>query len=315
MRFSRRIGFRCIAAWLAGGVLALWALQAFAVPVVVYATQFEPAEGFDLNFDLAGQKGWTNAGLGGNGLLQGYSGYGQSAYIGYWPPATYSGFYLWHPNKPAFTNYPLLTFTVDMALVDSTNAFRDVFLWTAYNTAGNALFSLSFFSSNPGQWDIYYMQDSDTVYRGTGWQIASSNIFNVRMTMNFPSNRWDAWVGARQVVTNALVTGTNAPKNLGDMDAVWLPDSHAGTGNNFMIFDNYTISGEVPKLDPPVFIAGGQHRIRANGPNGLRYSLDVSTNLATWAPLRTNLITGGFADYTNANAGRVQQHYRARWVP
>ena len=294
--------------------------QVIAAPVTLYSTQFESAEGFNAVYELADQGGWVGYGTGGNGVQEFYPTYGQSAYVGNVPATTYAGLYLWHPVSSFSTNYPIITFTVKMALVESTNGYRDQFFWSVYNTNGAPLCSLNFFNDYPGFWDIYYDQDNFAAPKYSGRYIPPNAVYSLRMTMNLASNRWDAWLGGVQVVTNALITGTNASRALRAVEAVWLPTSVSGTGNNYMVFDNFTLTADVlpqtiPEVQPPVFLGGGQHRIRVTGQTGMRYALEGSTNLATWAALKTNLIAGTYFDYTNSSGSTMWQFYRARWVP
>ena len=59
----------------------------FAATTNVYSTQFEAAQGYNINLDLIGQAGWLGSGTGGNGLLtNAMPGQGQQAYIGFDAP-------------------------------------------------------------------------------------------------------------------------------------------------------------------------------------------------------------------------------------
>ncbi|MCD6050785.1 MAG: hypothetical protein K0Q55_2188, partial [Verrucomicrobia bacterium] len=75
--------------WIASlicAVTVVWNLPA-AEPTVLFSTGFEAAEGYNLNANLAGQKGWEGDGDDStfwNGLLdQAFEGLGQQAYIGF----------------------------------------------------------------------------------------------------------------------------------------------------------------------------------------------------------------------------------------
>ena len=51
---------------------------------VLYKTGFEPEEGYDIKYTLAGQAGWLEEGTGGNGLIEGiFQDLGNQAYIGF----------------------------------------------------------------------------------------------------------------------------------------------------------------------------------------------------------------------------------------
>src|SRR5436190_16122453 len=53
----------------------------------IFSTQFEATEGYRTTTNLVGQNGWLGFGSGGNGLVTNYlEGYGQQAFIGFFPP-------------------------------------------------------------------------------------------------------------------------------------------------------------------------------------------------------------------------------------
>src|SRR5215471_16175078 len=106
----------------------LWAgglSSSFGTPTNIFSTQFESAQGYDPNLNLAGQNGWTKYGSGGNGLTNGFfSGQAQQAYVGRFPPAPGDGdLFVWHPINfsPVAANLPLLTFTTLMKIIGPSN--------------------------------------------------------------------------------------------------------------------------------------------------------------------------------------------------
>jgi hypothetical protein len=68
--------------------------------------------------------------------------------------------------------------------------------------------------------------------------------YQLQMTMDFSRNRWGATLGSIVVVDDQPMTTTNAPLNLGDVDAVRAIYDTNAPGNNFMVFDNYRLSSE-----------------------------------------------------------------------
>src|SRR5215470_567005 len=106
----------------------LWAgglSSSFGTPTNIFSTQFESAQGYNPNLNLAGQNGWTKSGSGGNGLTNGFfSGQGQQAYVGLFPPAPgYSNLFVWHPINfsPVAAGLPLVKFTTLMSVVGPTD--------------------------------------------------------------------------------------------------------------------------------------------------------------------------------------------------
>ena len=296
---------------------------ASAATATLYATRFEHSEGFRTNATLASQGGWTNAGSGGNGIVTNYIlGLGQQAYIGYYAPdAGDTALSVWKPVNFAPSNASLVHFSVEMSVIDSsTNQFglnRDDFYWSVYNSAGDRLFGVLF---NNYDLTIWHELDDGFIYE-TGWYFENGVSYTLDVTMNFSSNRWDATLNGTQIVSNQLITTTGAARTFGDADAEWVLGTTNKPGNNYLLFDNYTITADalpsvIPNLQPPQPVAGGQRLIRVNGKNNARYAVEASTNLVGWASLKTNTVTGGFFDYTDTGApGLRQRFYRARWVP
>src|SRR5262249_3715338 len=96
----------------------------------IYSTVFETTEGFSLGPPLSGQNGWTSLGPGQNGVLSNaFPGQGQQGYVGFSSPGDGANTYLWQPlNYSADTNTrPVVTFSANMAVIDSANFFYDDF--------------------------------------------------------------------------------------------------------------------------------------------------------------------------------------------
>jgi hypothetical protein len=317
-------GWRCLVcgiAWLAVLTMAGDA-RAQTSALTLYRTQFESSEGFSINSDLAGQNGWVNYYTGGNGVFVYDTNYGQSAYIGYLPAATENGLYLSRAVSFNPTNRSVVTFTVDMAVTGSSSNHPnyDEFRWSVYNLNQVRLFSLGVdnadYDPNSQTVALYYQLDDGAFYT-TGWGIFNDQFYPLKIEMNFAGNRWNAWLYDTLVVTNALITTTNAAKNLSSVDAVWLPNL-AGAGDNYMVFDNYSLVADTlpARVESPRLLAGGQFAFRVSGQSGMRYAVEASTNLLNWVALQTNLMTTtGYFDYTNAPGSLKQRFYRTRWIP
>jgi hypothetical protein len=135
--------------------------------------------------------------------------------------------------------------------------------------------------------------------------------------MDFAANRWSATLNGATLATNQPITTVGAPLSLGDIDAVWLLADTNAPGDNYMVFDNYTISGTVPAPQVRVVsFLGRAPIVRLSGWEGARFAVEGSTNLVNWVGLRTNTAIGGFFDYTDASAtGLPLRFYRGRWAP
>jgi len=306
-----------LSTFLSGGV-------ALAATTTVYATQFEAAEGYSTALDLAGQAGWVYSGSGGNGVLANAL-ENQSAYIGYAPPDPVDdALVLWKPINfnPMSTGYPIVNFSVLMNIIDSESTTnRDIFRWSVYNSIGDRLFSIDFDNL---YLDIAYVLDGTNEVKFTYLPFVNESNYLLNITMNFASNRWSATYNGIKIATNQPITTTGALLDLGDVDAVWLVNLQNGTnapGDNYMLFDNYRITAESPQVSPAqVALLGrtgeGWALLQVSGAEGTRWSVDTTTNLINWLPLKTNPIAGGYFDYVDQTAaGKPLRFYRARNVP
>lgn len=291
---------------------------------LIYSTGFEASEGYSTNADLAGQQGWISFGSGGNGLVTGFfPGSGQQAYIGFTPPNTNdTSLSVWQPINvdPLRAGTPLVTFSVLMEVTDSSNTNWDDFYWSVYNSQSDRLFTIDF--------DNYYLAvnyalDGTNRFVSTGATFTNGVPYPLTITMDFSRGRWSATLGGTVLTTNLPMTTTNAPLNLGDVDAVWVPYDPVLPGDNLMVFDNYQItaqSGAPPPSRPTLQsfqrLADGSTLLRLYGQANARFAIDASTNLAAWTALKTNVATDGYFDYADTNAAGLRlRFYRGRWVP
>jgi hypothetical protein len=208
----------------------------------LYSTAFETTNGFTLGPPLAGQNGWASLGPGQNGVLSNaFPGQGQQGYIGFASTADAANTYLWQPlNYSADTNTrPVVTFAADMAVIDSGNFFYDDFGWDVFNKNGDKLFFLDFDNSNT---KIYYQLNNSSFFYDTGQVFQDGPIYHLEVTMDFSRNLWRATLNGNALAQGQPISATNnVSLSLGDIDAVWFQSS-GFAGNNYMIFDNYSVS-------------------------------------------------------------------------
>ena len=294
--------------------------SSLGTPTNIFSTQFESSQGYNPNLNLAGQNGWTKFGSGGNGLTNGFfGGQGQQAYVGYFPPAPGdSKLFVWHPINfsPVAANLPLVQFTTLMSVVGSTNGQFDFFQWHVFNNQAQPLIVIDFDTDTT---NVGYFLDG-IQYVDTGVKFALGATYTLTVTMNFALNLWSATLNSALLVTNQPITTTGKELTVGDVDAVWNLYLTNAPGNNFMLFDNYTITAEA--LTPPrprlTFLgrtSNGQTLLRLNGQNGSKFAIEASINLVNWTALKTNLVTDGSFDYVDTAAAFSRRLYRARWVP
>lgn len=291
-------------------------------PTVIFSTGFEPSEGYDAGFTLAGQNGWTSFGSGGNGMVSNYfQGFGQQAFIGYFPPAQKDDtLNVWKPINfsPASPAQPLVKFSVVMEIADSTNGQYDDFRWSVYNTNAMRLFTLDFDNASLR---ISYALDDNAGYVPTNLAFTNNGAYDLVITMNFARNLWSASLNDVLVINSKPITTIGSALNLGDVDAVWAIRRVGFPGDNYMFFDNYKITAEPapsipPTLQPLARLPDGQFQMRLFGEPGLRYAIDASTNLISWVGITTNAMpSNGVIDLFDLDARNLSNRfYRARQV-
>ncbi|MEN9575282.1 MAG: hypothetical protein RL514_3137 [Verrucomicrobiota bacterium] len=315
---SNRLAVRSLGARaLAYAVILLAALLPASAATLIYRTTFESFEGYNSNFTLSGQNNWTHEGSGGNGLVNGFiPGAGQSAYLGFTPPNPTEFTSVWRPVNlaPVPTNLSVVTFSVTMLVVDSTNGWRDDFRWSIYNTNGARLFSLDFDNSTEG---INYALDDGAGFVATGFHFTRGAVHELAVTMNFPRNRWQASLDGFVLTPPLPLTTTSAARNLGDIDAVWAIRTLGNAGNNHLVFDNYQIAGE-PRVAVPTLLSAtrqgdGFLRLQVQAEQATRNAIEVSTNLTRWDAVVTNSALDGVFDVLDGSPLTLpRRFYRVR---
>lgn len=281
--------------------------------VVLYQTGFEITEGYDTNADLVGQQGWIGVGSGGNGMVSGwFAGRGEQAYIGYSRPLSNdAALYVYQPLDKKL---PQAQFNVTLAIEDSSNTNYDDFYWSVYNQEGHEFFSVDF---NNFDLQVYYRLDGTNDWVWSGLKFTNGTPYRLGMLLDFFSNRWSATLSGQLVATNQAITTLSGPMDLGDIDAVWYVYDPKAPGDNFMVFDDYQVTANIPR--PRLSVVG-----TTNGPPTLRlmssvdgrFAFDGSSNLVDWVALKTNSTSGGLLEMTDdAAGGAASRFYRARWVP
>ena len=288
---------------------------------VLYHTGFEAAEGYTTSLDLVGQRGWEGIGSGGNGILDGvFPGLGQQAYVGFAAPgAGYSNLFVYpRVDFPSTLNQATnLRFSVDMAVLDSTNGEYDDFQWAVFNGEGQMLLGLDFdnYATN-----VNYYRDGTNRWIPTGKSFAPNAQYHLTLDMDLAHNRWSARLGTLLLVSGQPITTAGAALTVADIDAAQVFYDPAAPGNNYLVFDNYMITAQFPFPPAPhldfLGRTNGAPALRLHGEDGWRFALDATANFANWTGLTTNSPAGGSFDYVDA-AGRAlpRRFYRARWVP
>jgi hypothetical protein len=304
-------------AW--GPLIGLGSSQGPGV-MVIYETGFEFEEGYDPELTLVGQNNWVGEGTGGNGLVEEFfPGLGQQAFIGFAPPAEGESILnVWRPIQfaPRFPEHSVVKFEVLMQIVDSTFESYDDFRWSVYNDAGVRMFTLDFDNHSR---EISYALDTGG-FIPTGNFFDNEGIYELVIQMNFARNLWTASLNGLVVVNSQPITRSGAELTLGDIDAVWAIRDPNSPGDNFMLFDNYRISAETDASIPPVVetlgMVNGEFLFRIFGEEGVRYSVDVTSDFVEWFSLGTYPApAGGIFDFQDDTAPEHPlSFYRVRAV-
>ncbi|MEY4384892.1 MAG: hypothetical protein RLY20_175 [Verrucomicrobiota bacterium] len=307
--------------------------------VTNFSVGFESAEGFVSRSALAGQGGWvglmyhtntalfTNSGAAGNGVVgPGLNGSGQAAYVGLTPlPTNYSKFVeLSHllPLDPIGSGLPVVSFSARIKIIDSTSPSGpwDFFSLDFYNGSDVRLFSILF---DNGPQEIRHTLKSGSTNIETFLAPFSAGVeYDLAVMMNFASNRCTVSINGALPPTNTFaLASSGSALNLGTLSAVWQVDTPGSPGDNYMLFDNLrVISSPLVPPNPTLTLlkAGGTNAAaaaRVSGSDGYKFALESTTNLTSWQPISTNLISSGIANYTDAGAtNKPARYYRARWV-
>ncbi|MEE2614220.1 MAG: hypothetical protein VYC62_01400 [Verrucomicrobiota bacterium] len=281
---------------------------------IIYQTGFEPEEGYDLQYTLAGQLGWQAEGTGGNGLIKDtFQGLGNQAYIGFWPPENNDEGYinLWRSIENPTAEIKVIRFSVVMMIADSEDNQRDEFRWSIYNSETKRLASVDF--DNHSQ-TINYELDDGEGFRDTGFSFERDTAYDLTIDIDFPENNWDAKIGDVYITENQPLTTSNAKLELGDISAVWVLREIGKPGENFMVFDDYKIE-EKPITNPP------NNGLSIEMVNDLpvmtfeagKYLLQSSLDLKSWEDLSIIEDESKFTD-TDYTKKKSQRYYRLRLI-
>ena len=256
----------------------------------LYYTQFEQSEGFDPEFTLAGQEGWTSFGTGGNGLVEEFiPGHGQQAYVGFFPPTGTDEFTtVWRPINYAPTpeDANIVRFSVLLDFEPSTVGGQDDFRWSIYNVPGDRLFSIDFETST----GRISMLLQDEIFQDTGWTFGFDGVYTLEVWMDFARNYWTAKLNGVVIINSQPITTLGSELSFGDADAVWSIRDPAAPGDNFMMFDEYLVVAEAVDEIPPTLEAVGLteegfFQFYIFGTAGLDYSVEVTSDFETWYSL------------------------------
>ncbi len=287
---------------------------------LLYSTGFEADEGYGAALSLTGQEQWI--GSGGDGVVtEFFPGYGQQAYIGFVASSGAQREFhnVYRPVQLAriARRQAVVKFSVMMQIVDSTSSRGpwDDFRWSVYNTNGTRLFSLDF--DNQALL-VSYLLDDERGFVSTGAKFDTRGYYDLEISMNFARNLWSATLNDEVVAHSQPITTLGSSLSLGDVDAVWSMRNPQFPGDNYMVFDEYSITEELtgsiaPRLESLGSPALGGYRARIYGEPGLSYKIEASPNLVDWETvLDVSIPAGGILDFRDSFVTAPSRFYRLR---
>jgi hypothetical protein len=291
-----------------GGVAGNIVLSIYpsVLPQTIYSTHFDAAEGYSTALALAGQHGWVKQGPGNEGVVNNFfQDSSQQAFLGFSSTQDGASTWLWQPLNlsPVTNTRPVVKFSVAMEIVDSDNGLYDNFGWDVFNRDGKELFFLNFDNTDLG---IYYLLNDGGAYHYTGTDFRNGQIYALEVSMDFGRNRWSATLDGSYIVTEQPISAAgNLALNLGDIDATW-SQTAGGTGNNYMLFDNYSVSAQ--KSEVPTVITSPQNQaVLAGGNASFLVVVDSSLEVAYQWLFNGSEIAGATLPTLSLNAVSISQ--------
>src|SRR5262249_32317152 len=209
-------------------------------------------------------------------------------------------------------------FSVMMQIVDSTstNGPWDDFRWSVYDANATRLFSLAFDNASLL---VLYALDDPAGFISTDVKFDTRGYYELSVAMDFARNVWTATLNDEVIVNSKPITTLSKPPSLGDIDAVWGIRDPKNPGDNYMLFDNYSVTSEAgtsipPQLEFVNLTPGGLYRAQLIGTPGVLYEIQASSDFETWERLLTvTAPTGGTIIFQDSTAPlHSQRFYRAR---
>ena len=276
-----------------------------AQEVELYFTDFEDAPTGD--DQLVGYDRWngTSQGSGSHGINEAAAeGIGRSAFIGEKAPQQVPGepppssVTVLRPvaHDPIASGKPVVHFTAAIGINDSDNVIipesqppRDLFFITIANGSGKSLASLNYNNTVAG---FGLWRDDGVDIHDTGEEFIRNEIQLLFAEIDFSTNTWSVELDGFLVFRNAPLTArTDIDLNLGAMAIVWQRAEQLDWGNNWMLFDDWTISA----VDAPLYVieepfeidsvarqANGQTVISWLAQPGYSYYVEYSNDMVNW---------------------------------
>ena len=223
----------------------------WAQGVDIYETDFESfAVGSD---QLVGSEGWTgtNTGEGVHGIDDELvEGLGKTGFLGFAPPST-DFVSVAHPASydPLTAGTPVIEFFALVGVSDSTNDAFDRFYISFYNGTDDLLGAVSF-DNTPADFGLLRHDGSDL--RHTGELFLNDTVQALFVSIDFSTNRWSAKLDGLPVFTDEPFNSSGVPLNLGSIAAEWEVLDAEKPGNNWLLFDEWTVTAKGDNQAPQI---------------------------------------------------------------
>lgn len=207
--------------------------------VIIYSTDFSDPP-FQPGVDTwAGTDGWEANESSVQGIFN-YSGT-QAGFLGFNAPANTNG--IGYIDRllnydPVGAGTPVVNFSMDVAIEDSSNGQYDNFFVDIYNADFDLLGSINFDNTPLEMWRY-----DGASYFNTGATFENNTLYTLQFSINFGSNIWSANLGSISLFSGVTFNGDGANLNLGGIAFSWVLSDQSAPGDNFMVVDNIQVTG------------------------------------------------------------------------
>ncbi len=218
---------------------------------LIYQASFETSEGYLGQRALQGQKSWVGSAQTGNGVVPRLFATGQQAYIGYGSALSAGrNIEVWRPLAYDPSGAGVVKFSVLMQVTTSSTGNFDRFSWRIRNRTGAPLFAITF---NNATMEAGYSLDDGAGFRSSAVSFINYTAYHLEITMDFQHNLWSAYLGSIPLAIGKPITTSGAALNLDRISALWETQPSLGSGDNFMIFDDYRVVAQ-PAQQPQILL-------------------------------------------------------------
>jgi hypothetical protein len=220
---------------------------------VLYATDFETFS--DGAGEVVGTDGWRGVRVNSEvqGIIDGLGGSGKAAYIGLLTPTNRSGTMFRPLNfAPIAQARPIVSFSADVGVFDSTNDRYDLFAVSLYNQAGQYLAGIWF---NNADLTIFGANGASARFT-TPLKFEPDSMIRLDATVNFLANTWSAAWGGVPLFDNKPFNVDSRTLDLAYVTFDWLvSDANlANAGDNFLLIDNFSVSASLGLKAPAIVL-------------------------------------------------------------